>query len=142
MNFINSRHIDRFFQLFSVPWAKNSQSGTKQNTQRSYQCQEKQYHKPGCSGVFVYLCVYIYGKPIFQNSKYADLLQSLKSHNGGLNVICCVIWRLKASFSKVLSSFRMSGSCLVIKVCLLSKECLLSLITLECLGKQTRKTAH
>lgn len=84
---------------------------------------------------FVYLCVHIYSKLIFQNSKYADLLESLKSHNGGLNVICYVICRLKASFSKVLSSFRMSGSCLVIKVCLLSKECLLSLIMLESLGK-------
>lgn len=87
----------------------------------------------------MYLCGHIYGKLISQNSKYADLLQSLKSHNGGLNVICYVICRLKASFSKVLSSFRMSGSCLVIKVCLLSKECLLSLIMLECLGNKLEK---
>lgn len=52
---------------------------------------------------------------------------------------CYVICRLKASFSKVLSSCRMSVFCLVIKVCRLSKECLLSLIMLESLGKQTRK---
>lgn len=87
------------------------------------------------------MCIYvhIYGKLISQNLKYADLLQPLKSHSGRLNVVCYVICRLKASFSKVLSSFSMSGSCLVIKVCLLSKECLLSLIMLECLGNKLEK---
>lgn len=142
MNFTYSRHIIVFFNYFQYPGWRILRLAQSKAHRKSSNTRTNSTTNQNVQVFFVYLCVHMYGKMIFQNSKYADLLESSKSHNGGLNVICYVICRLTASFSKVLSSFRMSGSCLVIKVCLLSKECLLNLIMLESLGKQTRKTAH